>query len=64
MKRMLAALALATAWALLGLLRQRGDLRRQVATLAHDVEALNDRICSSQWRPDELTVAIRFEQPE
>jgi len=40
----LAALALATAWALLGLLRQRGDLRRQVATLAHDVEALNDRI--------------------
>lgn len=38
------ALLLSAAGALLLLLRQRGDLRRQVASLAHDAEALNDRL--------------------
>ena len=40
----LAALLLLTAWAVLWLLRQRGDLRRQVTALVHDAEALNDRL--------------------
>lgn len=39
-----AALLLPTAGAVLFLLRQRGGLRRQVASLAHDVEGLNDRL--------------------
>lgn len=39
-----AALLLPAAGALLLLLRQRGGLRRQVASLAHDVEGLNDRL--------------------
>ncbi len=39
-----AALLLPTAWAVFRLLRQRDDLRRQVAALAHEVEALNDRL--------------------
>ena len=39
-----AALLLPAAGAVLWLLRQRGDLRRQVASLAHDAEALNDRL--------------------
>lgn len=39
-----AALLLPTAGAVLLLLRQRGGLRRQVASLAHDVEGLNDRL--------------------
>lgn len=39
-----AALVLPAAGAVLLLLRQRAGLRRQVASLAHDVEALNDRL--------------------
>lgn len=39
-----AALLLPAAGGALFLLRQRGGLRRQVASLAHDVEGLNDRL--------------------
>jgi signal transduction histidine kinase/CheY-like chemotaxis protein len=40
------ALVLAAAGVVLWLLRQRGGLRRQVASLVHDAEALNDRLWS------------------
>ena len=39
-----AALLLPTGGVVLWLLRQRSGLRNQVAALAHDVEALNDRL--------------------